>query len=119
MIRRRPIQYIPESQNFSTFSNNVPAEYGDDKPLEYEASDGGEQVENLFSKIQAEQILTSLLLCLDNRDKVILLYQILQGAGYDLQQDDCAKTLSLSHNAYVILIKNVRRKCVKILKRRK
>lgn len=118
MINMRSIRYIPESTNFSAITENVPEE-NNDELLGYEASDGGRQVEQTLSNVQGDQLLISLLLSLDNRDKIVLLYQVLREAGYNLQQEECAKTLSISRSGYVVLVKSVKRKCLKILRDQK
>lgn len=114
----RSIKYIPESTNFSVYTKNTPEENNDDD-LPFETSDGGTQVEEELSKLNGDQLLINLLTGLDNRDKIVLLYQVLREAGYTLEHEDCAKTLSLSRSGYVILVKNVKRKCMKILKSQK
>jgi DNA-directed RNA polymerase specialized sigma24 family protein len=118
-LNMRAIQFIPESRNFSTFAEHVPSEHSDDKPLEYEATDEGEQINKSLSNLQGDELLLNLLLSLDTRDKVVLLYQVLREAGYNLQYGDCARTLSLSRGRYMILLKDVKRKCIKILRNQK
>lgn len=118
----RPIPFIPESKNFSEFygnDNSVPEENNEDKSLAYDASDNGKAEEAMFSSVQGEQLLLSLLSALDNKDKIILLYQVLREAGYNLQHEDCAKTLSLSRGGYLVSVKKVKKKCMKILRNAK
>lgn len=119
MPTMRSIRFIASSSNFSTFAKNVPAEHAEDKPLEYEGSDDGTQVESILSDLQGDQLLLNLLTSLDTRDKVVLLYQVLREAGYNLEHEECAKTLNLSRSGYVLLVKNVKKKCFKILRNQK
>lgn len=112
--RMRPIQFIPEAKNFSDFTKSI-SEDDNDGELAYEVSDGGGQVAQMISGLQADEILIELLMNLDNRDKIILLYQVLRGMGFGLQHEECAKTLSLSRGGYLVFLKKVTKKCEKIL----
>jgi len=114
-INTRPIMFIPQSKNFSEFNTGVPEENNEDKPLEYEASDGGAQAQQMLSNLQADTLLLELLSNLDDREKIIFLYQVLREAGYNLQHEECARTLSISRGGYIIKIKKVKAKCLKIL----
>ena len=118
-LNMRSIKYIPESRNFSEYEKHVSEANSDDKEISWEVSDGGEQIETELSKLNGDQLLINLLTGLDNRDKIVLLYQILRESGYILEHEDCAKTLSLSRSGYVILVKNVKKKCMKILRSQK
>jgi hypothetical protein len=79
-----------------------------------EAGDGGAQTESLLSRVNAEQILLKLLTNLDDRGKIILMFQIMRGSGFDLTQEDCAKTLGYATKYYIGLAKEVKDRCIKI-----
>jgi len=52
---------------------------------------------------------------MDDRQKIILLYQVLREAGYNLNHADCAKTLSITRERYMVLLKDVKKRAGKIL----
>jgi DNA-directed RNA polymerase specialized sigma24 family protein len=114
----RSIKMMASSTNLSEFTKNTPEE-NNDAEMQFEGSDGGEQVESMFNSLNGDQMLLNMLTSLDTRDKVVLLYQVLRQSGYNLEHEECAKTLSLSRAGYVTLLKNVKKKCQKVLSRQK
>ncbi len=107
--------FIPTSKNWSEFRTNTLDENNSDEPLAYDASDKGEFEQAVVSNLQADQLLYKLLMELDDKGKIILLYQVLKEAGYSLTQEEFAKTLRMSRLGYSTKTKKIKIKCVKII----
>ena len=103
----RSIFLIPTSKNFSELESP--------NGKQFDAGDNGESTDAMYSFIQADAILLTLLLSMDDRQKTILLYQVFREAGYNLNHADCAKTLSITRERYMVLLKDVKKRAGKIL----
>lgn len=101
---------IPTVVNFAELVVQVEGEV-----QEFEASDNGRAEEQMVSNMQADALLLSILLKLTDKQKIILLYQVLREAGYNLNHEDCAKTLSMTREWYMSLLKEVKKKSAKII----
>jgi hypothetical protein len=101
---------IPESKNFSEL-----AQVNEDGEKEFEAGDGSQASERMVSDLHADAILVDMLFRMNDREKIILMYQILRESGYNLNHGDCAKTLSLTREHYMYLLKEVKLKAAKVL----
>lgn len=111
-VKYKPITFIPTSKNISEF----PEFKNDNGEIEtFDIGDESKAVDQVDSNLQADALLLQLLSNMDDRSKIILLYQVLREAGYNLNHDDCAKTLSLSREHYMSLVKVVKNKSVKII----
>lgn len=111
-INYKPIILIPTSKNiseFPTFTNDS----GEAEP--FDVGDEEKSARQVESNLQADALLLQLLGEMDSQDKIILLYQVLREAGYNLNHGDCAKTLSYSLAHYMSLVKEVKRKAIKII----
>lgn len=108
----KPLVFIPEAKLFGELrSVNDHGEITD-----FDVNDGGSECENLDSKLQADSILLSFLMGFNDRQKIVLLYQVLREAGYNLNHNDCAKTLSLSRENYMASLREVRNRSLKVYK---
>lgn len=81
----------------------------------FDVGDNGNAADEMFSIIKADAFLLHLLKGMNDRDKIILLYQVLRGVGYNLNHEDCAKTLSITRGRYMVLLKAVKKRAEKIL----
>ena len=111
MSNYRAILAITESQNFSDLT--VKGEDGEEEP--FNIGDQNKAEEEMTSTTQVDILLLHLLFNFTDRQKIILLYQILREAGYNLNHEDCAKTLSITREHYMFLLKGVKSKAKKII----
>ena len=103
----RQLMMVATSQNFSEM------ELPDGEP--FDAGDNGEAADMMVSQVQADASLLSLLLGLNDREKIILMYQILRESGYNLNHAECAKTLNITRERYMVILKGVKKRSAKIL----
>lgn len=109
-INYKAILVLPEAKPFSDLA--VPNDEGE---LEFDVGDNGRDAEQMVSDVHADAVLLEMLYHMDDREKIILMYQILRESGYNLNHGDCAKTLSLTREHYMFLLKNVKKKAGKVL----
>lgn len=109
-INYRQIVVIPHSKNFSEIRAVT-----QEQTVEFDSGDEGQQVEDMLSTLQADALMLQLLYKFNDRQKIIFLYQALREAGYNLNHEDCAKTLSLTREHYMTLLKVVKEKARKVL----
>lgn len=108
------IPSIPTSRNFSELSCEAAKNsQGEVEDVDY--GDDGKVSEEIVSGLTADSLLLELLSHFNDRQKIILLYQILREVGYNINYEDCAKTLSLSREHYMFLLKEIKKKARKIL----
>jgi hypothetical protein len=103
---------IPYSQNFSDLPS-LKKDNGEIVGLDF--SDNGREVDAIASALNADALLLSLLLNLNDREKIIFLYQLLREMGYNLNHEDCSKTINVTREYYMTLLKAVKDRSVKIL----
>lgn len=96
-----------DCQNFSEL------ELPDGEP--FDIGDEGKAADMMVSQVQADIQLLSLLQKMNDREKIILLYQILRESGYNLNHAECAKTLNITRERYMVVLKEVKKKAAKIL----
>lgn len=120
----KAIMFIAESRNFSEINAEQIAkrdkgegqEREDYRDMEeFDASDNGKAATLMFSDMQADFLMLELLFKFNDRQKIILLYQVLREAGYNLSHEDCARTLSLTREHYMVILKKVKIKARKVL----
>lgn len=102
---------IAESKNFSEFETYTP----DGEDLGFDAGDKGKQADEMVENLGGDQLILSILSQLDDRQKVIFMYQLLLDAGYKMTQEECAETLSISKMWYSVVLKKIRVKVAKII----
>lgn len=66
----------------------------------FDIGDEGSEESQMYSQMEAEHLLIEFLKGLDDRQKVILLLQVVKSAGFRLNQNDCATILSISKDTY-------------------
>lgn len=114
---KKPFVY-GSSQNWSDMRTKTLDTNNSDNPMDFgesvEASDGGEQVKSILGDINAEFILLKLLSNLDDKGKIILMFQIMKGSGFEITQEDCAKVMGFNLKYYNSLIQKVKNRCIKI-----
>lgn len=98
---------IASSQNFSEMElpNGDPFDVGDK----------GSSANTMYSVVEADASLLTLLCGMNDRDKIILLYQVLRESGYNLNHAECAKTLNITREHYMVILRGVRDRAAKIL----
>ncbi len=106
--------FIPVSKNFSELTIVTQSEEGDEAG-EFVVGDDGKAADQVESDMQADAMLLDLLSRFTDRQKIILMYQILRESGYNLNHEDCARTLSLTREHYMTLLKEIKRKAQKII----
>lgn len=101
------VMMIVTSTNFSALGlpDGEPFDVGDDGYSEGAA----------VSQLQADACLLSLLKGMNDREKIILMYQILRESGYNLNHADCAKTLNITRERYMVILRGVKKRAAKIL----
>lgn len=107
---------IPEAVSFSdikTDNNKSSSEF--DENEEFDIGDGGKASNQMMENVQAEFLLLGLLEKFSDRDKVIILFQVVRGAGYHLTHEDCAQTLGITRERYMVLLKTMKKRAAKIL----
>ncbi len=82
---------------------------------EFDAGDGEQAVDSMYSAMHADSLLLNLLKGMNDRQKIIIMYQLLREAGYNLNHADCASTLSITRERYMVLVKEVKTRAAKIL----
>lgn len=105
---------IPEARSFSQLQAEE-QQKSEDQDMGYDVGDGGRAAEEMMGSLNAELLMLGLLEKFSDRDKVIILFQVVRGAGYHLTHEDCAQTLSITRERYMVLLKNVKKRAAKIL----
>lgn len=115
-INYKTILLIAQSKNFSDMEKPV-REHPDSESEneDFDVGDNGKAQDDMLSNVHADALLIDLLFKMNDRQKIILMYQILRESGYNLNHGDCAKTLSLTREHYMFLLKGVKKKAAKVL----
>lgn len=103
----RTLAFLAQSVNFSELE--FPGGEG------FDVGDENKGEDAMFSTVQADAFLMTLLQGFNDRQKIILMYQLLREAGYNLNHADCAKTLNITRERYMVLLKDVKKRAAKIL----
>lgn len=103
----RTLVFLAQSTNWSDM------EFPGGEP--FDAGDEGKEQDAMLSTMQADAFLLSLLHGFNDRQKIILMYQLLREAGYNLNHADCAKTFNITRERYMVLLKDVKKRAAKIL----
>lgn len=109
-INYKAILMVAESKNFSELET-----IDEDGEKGFDVGDNGKAAEQMVSDVHADALLLDMLFRMNDREKIILMYQILRESGYNLNHGDCAKTLSLTREHYMYLLKEVKQKAGKVL----
>lgn len=90
---------------------NIPlSDFVDNEDNEIELGDGLEQVNKTYDTIEFDTLLLQILHTLDDREKVIFLFQVLRGSGYNIAHEPFQKTMHISKKTYVRVLKCVKDK---------
>jgi hypothetical protein len=103
------LNFIPISINFSQMS------ISSEEDLEFDIGDDGNESEVLYDTLELEMNIMEILHNLDNREKIIFLYQLMRESGYRFDYTSCAKTLHISRKWYMMILKQVKSKAKFIL----
>jgi len=97
--------FVPMSINFSQLEKQ--AENGE---LEYEPGDSGLENKRLQDNMQYEEMVVQLLCNLEEREKLIFMFQLLRDNGYQIDHGSLAKVVKLSRRQYMRVLGTVRLK---------
>jgi DNA-directed RNA polymerase specialized sigma24 family protein len=103
------------------YKNNLPTAYPlsefepDDDNKGYQFGDDGLEVEHTYSKLASDILTLRIISQLNDKYRVVFMFLLLRGAGYDLTHDECAKSISISRQAYMKLVKTTRERVSKII----
>lgn len=94
---------VPMSMNFSELEKEL--ENGE---LEYEPSDEGLERKRLEDNLQYEEMVVQILCNLDDRERLIFIFQLLRDNGYQIDHGSFAKVVRLSRRQYMRVLEDVR-----------
>jgi len=97
--------FVPMSINFSQLEKQ--AENGE---LEYEPGDSGLENKRLQDNMQYEEMVVQLLCNLEEREKLIFMFQLLRDNGYQIDHGSLARVVKLSRRQYMRVLGTVRLK---------
>jgi hypothetical protein len=106
----KSLNYIPTSYNFSDV-------YKEDE--NFDVDDMGKEVEELYDKFAFEQLIVDVLYHLDDREKLIFMFQILRDAGYNIDHKSCSIVLNMGRVWYMENLSKVKQKVSFILKQKR
>lgn len=102
--------YVPTTINLAQLQN----EYDEDQS-EYELSDQGMEQRRIENSIEYEEMIVHILFNLEQREKLIFIFQILRDGGYQIDHASFAKAINLSRSQYMKLLDVVRTKSLLLL----
>ena len=95
--------FVPYSVNFSELEKEVK-----DGNIKYEPGDGGDAVERLQKNLELEELVVQILCNLEDREKLIFMFQLLRDSGYQIDHGSLAKVVKLSRRQYMRVLEEVR-----------
>lgn len=101
----RELMVLPESRNFS--------EYNDDGS--FDRSDDGAEEEELYQEAYVEQVIIQISSSLNDRQKVVFLYQIIKDLGFNFSQENLARTLDIGRASYANILSKVQKRARKVI----
>jgi hypothetical protein len=101
---------VPVAYNFSNLYEVSERNENNETDESFDISDEGKEVEAAYEKLDLENMVVFILDNLDDRDKVIFLFQLLRDNGYHLTHETCAKTMHLNRQWYLDRLAMVRTK---------
>ena len=102
--------YAPDAINFSDLESMLGENFDGSVEGSEALSDGGSFSENITKDLEYEEMVIDMVSNLDEREKVIFLYQLLRDSGYRIDHDSCAKSLGLTRKWYMVLLGDVKMK---------
>lgn len=97
--------FIPVAMNFSELEKEM-----EDGTLEYDPGDSGLEQKRLQDNMQFEEMIVQILYNLEDRDKLIFIFQLLRDNGYQIDHGSFAKVVKLSRRQYMRVLDSVRLK---------
>ena len=97
--------FIPISVNFSQLEQDM-----EDGTLGYDPGDNGLEKKRLQDNMQYEEMVVQILCNLEEREKLIFVFQLLRNDGYQIDHGSFAKAVSLSRRQYMRVLSTVRLK---------
>jgi hypothetical protein len=103
------INFTPVAVSFDDLETEF-----EDGTLAFSPSDGGLQQKRLEDNIEYEEMVAQILCNLEDREKLIFLYELLRDSGYQIDYAAFAKTLNppLTLRAYMKALATLRQKTV-------
>jgi len=103
--------FVPVSSNFSDLEQQL-----DEDEVEYDPSDNGLEQKRNQENLQYEEMIMQILFNLEDREKIIFIFQLLRDDGYQIDHGTCAKVINLSRRQYMRLLDTVRMKSALFIK---
>lgn len=116
-LKYKSLNFIPISYNFSDVFKEKDEDTYD--PPGFEVSDLGRQAERVEEDLVLEKMIVEILHNLDDREKIIFMFQLLRDAGYNLDYESCAQTIHINRQWYMNNLKSVKQKIAFIISKNK
>lgn len=105
---------VPMSVNFSELQKEM-----DDDEVSYTPSDNGMEERRLEGTLDYEELVVQILCNLEERERLIFVYQLLRDNGFQIDHTAFAKTIHISRRQYMRLLEVVRTKSMLFMYARK
>jgi DNA-directed RNA polymerase specialized sigma subunit len=105
-MSKTKLAFIPTAYSFSDFTSE------DGDPFDTGTND---HEDKMYAEINENLFVINVLTKLNDRHKIVFMFLLLRELGYNLTHEECAKTMSISRQAYMKLVKTIRMKTDKIL----
>lgn len=96
---------IPVSVNFSQLEKQL-----EEGEIEYDPGDNGLEKKRLEDNLQYEEMVVQILCNLEEREKLVFIFQLLRDGGYQIDHGSFAKVVNLSRRQYMRVLDDVRLK---------
>lgn len=96
---------VPHSINFSQLEKEL-----EENEVAYEPSDEGLEEKRLQDNLQYEELVAQILYNLEDREKLVFVFQLLRDGGYQIDHGAFAKVIKLSRSQYMRILSDVRLK---------
>lgn len=97
--------FVPMSVNFSQLEKEF-----DENETEYQPSDNGLEQKRLQDNMEYEEMVVQILCNLEEREKLVFIFQLLRDGGYKIDHASFAKVVRLSRRQYMRVLDDVRLK---------
>lgn len=107
------LKFIPQTSNFSELDKNQDEQ--DD--LQFDPMDQVQQVRNeTEDKLDYEILIMQVMNNLNDREKIVFLFQLMRDDGYRIDHYSCSKVIHVTLRTYMNFLKRVRLKTAVIFK---
>ena len=96
---------VPLSVNFSQLEKEL-----EEGEIAYEPSDEGLESKRLEESLEFEEMVVQILCNLEDREKLVFIFQLLRDGGYQIDHGSFAKVVKLSRRQYMRVLDDVRLK---------